>query len=54
MRYRELISDEEYLSIKVPKLTENEIERVTKEIKEINKQREIIKKKLNQLSKKVK
>jgi len=48
------ISDEEYITIKIPKLSGAEIERITKEIKEVNKQREIIKQKLKALSDNVK
>ncbi len=44
------ISDEEYMTIKIPKLTEKEIERITKEVKEVNIQRAIIKDTLNKLS----
>ena len=44
------ISDDEYMTIKVPKLTEKEIEAITKEVKAVNKERAIIKDKLKQLS----
>lgn len=44
------ISDDEFLSIKIPKLSKSEIERITKEIKEVNRQRENIKEKLKNLS----
>jgi hypothetical protein len=47
------ISDDEYLSVKIPKLTRAEIDKITKEIKEVNEQRENIKKKLRQLSEKL-
>ncbi|MGC8622005.1 MAG: N-6 DNA methylase [Caldisphaera sp.] len=48
------ISDEEYMTIKVPKLTNTEIESITKEIKAVNKERATIKDKLKQLSLKFK
>lgn len=44
------ISDTQYMKIKVPKLTDKEIEAITKEIKAVNKERAIIKDKLKQLS----
>ena len=48
------ITDEEYLTIKIPKLKEKEIERITEEIKEVEKQRDYIKEKLNKLAIKIK
>ena len=44
------ISDDEYMTIKVPKLTEKEIAQITSEVKAVNKERAIIKDKLKQLS----
>lgn len=44
------ISDDEYLTIKIPKLTNNQIKNITEEIKKVNKQREEIKSKLRELS----
>lgn len=48
------ISDDEYLTIKIPKLSTTEIEKITKEVKEVNKQRENIKERLNKLAEKLK
>ncbi|MBS3076530.1 N-6 DNA methylase [Candidatus Pacearchaeota archaeon] len=47
------INDDEYLSIKIPKLSKSEIDRITKEIKEVNRQRENIKERLSNLSEKL-
>lgn len=47
------ISDDEYLTIKIPKLTKSDIDKITKEIKKVNEQRENIKQKLRQLSHKI-
>jgi type I restriction enzyme M protein len=47
------ITDEEYTSIKIPRLTNKEIEKITQEIKEVNRQRENIKERLNRLSEKL-
>ena len=44
------ITDEEYISIKIPKLSKSEIDRITKEIKEVNVQRENIRERLKRLS----
>ena len=44
------ITDNEYLSIKLPKLTENRINMITKEIKDVEQQRRYIRDKLKQLS----
>jgi type I restriction enzyme M protein len=44
------ISDDEYISIKVPKLSNEKIEKITKEVKAVNRERAIIKDKLKQLS----
>lgn len=48
------ISDDEYLEIKIPKLNNKQIERITKEIKEVETQREMIKHKLQEFSVKIK
>lgn len=48
------ISDDEYITIKIPKLTQHEIESLTREIKEINEQRALIKNKLKHLSLEIK
>lgn len=44
------ISDDEYMTIKLPKLSSREIEIFTTEVKKINEQRALIKNKLKQLS----
>jgi type I restriction enzyme S subunit len=48
------ISDDEYLTIKIPKLATDQIELFTKEVKNINEQRAFIKEKLRQLSVEIK
>ena len=48
------ISDDEYMTIKIPKLGQNDIDTFTKEIKRINEQRAQIKNKLKQLSLEIK
>lgn len=44
------ISDDEYLTIKIPKLPNDEIEAITREVKEINDKRALIKNRLKHLS----
>lgn len=48
------INDNEYLSIKIPKLPESKIQKITQEIKQIEKQRRYIRENLNTLPKKYK
>lgn len=48
------IIDKEYLTIKIPKLNLRDITKITKEIQSVNEQRENIKKKLGQLSDRLK
>ncbi len=47
------ITNREYLSIKIPKLNNNKIQKITNEIRNIEKQRRFIRDKLNELSLKI-
>lgn len=47
------IVDDEYITIKIPKLSKSDINKITDEIIEVNKQRENIKERLKRLSEKI-